>query len=114
MLFKQLHIKIERQVKTLIDFEEKTKTKTGISKSKSTNKTQENAKAQAKISPKSKASPRQGKAHPTARQAMRREEREEKRRRGKTINPILVSRYCKRYGTTMEKRNVLRKHTYPG
>ena len=38
MLFKQLHIKIERQVKTLVDFEDKTKTKTGISKSKSTNK----------------------------------------------------------------------------
>jgi hypothetical protein len=30
---------------------------------------------------------------------MRREEREEKRRRGKTINPILVSRYYKRHGT---------------
>ncbi len=34
----QLHIQIERKVKTLIDFEDKTKTKTGISKSKSTNK----------------------------------------------------------------------------
>ena len=36
-IVEQLNIKIERQVKTLIDFEDKTKTKTGISKSKSTN-----------------------------------------------------------------------------
>ena len=39
---------------------------------------------------------------------MRKEEREEKRRRGKTIDPILVPRYHKRHGTTMEKRIVLR------
>jgi hypothetical protein len=35
---KTIAYKIERQVKTLIDFEDKIKTKTGISKSKSTNK----------------------------------------------------------------------------
>jgi hypothetical protein len=36
-IVEQLHIKIERQVKTLIDFEDETKTEAGISKSKSTN-----------------------------------------------------------------------------
>ena len=55
---KQLHKQIERQVKTLIDFEDKTKTKTGISKAKAQTKTQENAEAQAKDKPKGKGKPK--------------------------------------------------------
>jgi hypothetical protein len=60
----QLHIQIERQVKTLIDFEDKTKTKIGISKKqkqKHKQKHKKTLKHKGKGKSKARHAPRQGK-----------------------------------------------------
>ncbi len=74
-------------------------------KQKHKQKHKKTLKHKQKICPRAKASPRQGTPQGKASHEKR---KREKRRRGKTINPILVSRYYKRHGTTMEKRNILR------
>ena len=80
---KQFHIKIERQVKTLIDFEDKTKTKIGISKKqkqKHKQKHKKTLKHKQKIRPKAKARPRQGTPQDKASHEERRKRREEKKK----------------------------------
>ena len=116
MLLNNCINKLKDKARHIIDFEDfnKNKDRHKQKQKKHKQKHKKTLKHKQKISPKAKASPRQGKAHPKARQAMRRKEREEKRREDEARQ--LIQYWFRAITKGMEqqwrKETSCKQHTY--